>query len=160
AAESGVANTVDPLAGSYFVGALPGEMERGVREYCGRIAALGGVLPASAEGFFQGEIADAGYEQQPHVESRGQSIVGVDEYVMEEEQPVPILKIGPEIQAKQLERLARVKRERDGARVQAALEEVRRVAATDENLLPPILEAVKAYATLGEIVDVLRSVFG
>ena len=86
--------------------------------------------------------------------------MGVNEYVMEEEQPVPILKIGPEIQAKQLERLARVKRERDGARVQAALEEVRRVAATDENLLPPILEAVKAYATLGEIVDVLRSVFG
>ena len=160
AEESGVANTVDPLAGSYFVEALTDEMEKGVREYFRRIDELGGVIPAIEKGFFQREIADAAYEYQQRVESKEQIIVGVNEYVMEEEQPVPILKIGPEIQAKQLERLARVKRERDGARVQAALEEVRRVAATDENLLPPILEAVKAYATLGEIVDVLRSVFG
>ena len=160
AEESGVANTVDPLAGSYFVEALTDEMEKGVREYFRRIDELGGVIPAIEKGFFQREIADAAYEYQQRVESKEQIIVGVNEYVMEEEPPVPILKIGPEIQAKQLERLARVKRERDGARVQAALEEVRRVAATDENLLPPILEAVKAYATLGEIVDVLRSVFG
>jgi len=160
AEESGVANTVDPLAGSYFVESLTNQMEAGVWEYFRRIDELGGVIPAIEQGFFQREIADAAYDYQRRVESREQIIVGVNEYVMEEETPVPILTIGPEIQAKQLERLARVKRERDNARVQAALAEVRRVAAGDGNLMSPILDAVRAYATLGEIVDELREVFG
>ena len=129
-------------------------------EYFRRIDELGGVIPAIEQGFFQREIADAAYDYQRRVESGEQIIVGVNEYVMEEETPVPILKIGPEIQAKQLERLARVKRNADNARVQAALAEVRRVAAGDGNLMPPILDAVRAYATLGEIVDELRAVFG
>lgn len=160
AEESGVANTVDPLAGSYFVESLTNDMEAGVWDYFRRIDELGGVIPAIEQGFFQREIADASYEYQRRVESREQIIVGVNEYVMDEETPIPILKIGPEIQAKQLARLARVKQQRDEARVRAALAEVRRVAAGDGNLMPPILDAVRAYATLGEIVDELRAVFG
>ncbi len=160
AEESGVANTVDPLAGSYYVESLTNEMEAGVWDYFRRIDELGGVIPAIEQGFFQREIADAAYEYQQRVESREQIVVGVNEYVMEETAQVPILRIGPDIQKKQLERLARVKQTRDNTRVQAALAEVRRVAAGNGNLVPPILEAVRAYATLGEIVDELRAVFG
>ena len=160
AEESGVANTVDPLAGSYFVEALTNEMEAGVWDYFRRIDELGGVIPAIEQGFFQREIADAAYEYQRRVESGEQIIVGVNEYVMEEETPDPDFEDRPGDQAKQRERLARVKRERDAGRVRAALAEVRRVAAGDGNLMPPILEAVRAYATLGEIVDELRAVFG
>lgn len=160
AEESGVANTVDPLAGSYFVESLTNEMEAGVWEYFRRIDELGGVIPAIEQGFFQREIADAAYEYQQRVESGEQIIVGVNGYVMDEETPIPILKIGPEIEAKQRERLAEVKRRRDQARVRETLAEVRRTAAGDGNLMPPILDAVRAYATLGEIVDELRAVFG
>jgi methylmalonyl-CoA mutase N-terminal domain len=160
AEESGVANTVDPLAGSYYVEALTNEMEQGVWEYFRRIDELGGVIPAIEQGFFQREIAEAAYRYQQRVESKQQIIVGVNEYLTEETAPVPILKIGAEIQRKQLERLARVKATRDNRRVRAALAEVRRVAAQGGNLVPPVLEAVKAYATLGEVVDELRAVFG
>jgi len=155
-----VANTVDPLAGSYYVEALTNEMEQGVWEYFRRIDELGGVIPAIEQGFFQREIAEAAYRYQQRVESKQQIIVGVNEYLTEETAPVPILKIGAEIQRKQLERLARVKATRDNRRVRAALAEVRRVAAQGGNLVPPVLEAVKAYATLGEVVDELRAVFG
>jgi len=160
AEESGVANTVDPLGGSYFVEALTNQMERGVWDYFRRIDELGGVIPAIEQGFFQREIADAAYEYQRRIESGEQIIVGVNAYTIEEETPIPILKIGPEIEAKQRERLARVRRERNAARVNAALAEVRRAAQDGDNLVPPILEAVKAYATLGEIIDELRGVFG
>ncbi|REJ36848.1 MAG: methylmalonyl-CoA mutase [Bacillota bacterium] len=160
AEESGVANTVDPLGGSYFVEALTNQMERGVWDYFRRIDELGGVIPAIEQGFFQREIADAAYEYQRRIESGEQIIVGVNAYTIEEETPIPILKIGPEIEAKQRERLARVRRERNAARVKAALAEVRRAAQDGDNLVPPILEAVKAYATLGEIIDELRGVFG
>ncbi|MFS8542358.1 MAG: methylmalonyl-CoA mutase family protein, partial [Limnochordales bacterium] len=158
--ESGVANTPDPLGGSYFVEALTNQMEEGVWDYFRRIDELGGVIPAIEKGFFQREIADAAYEYQRRVESGEQIIVGVNAYTIEEETPIPILKIGPEIEAKQRERLARVRRERDAGRVRAALARVREAAASTENLVPPILEAVRAYATLGEIVDELRAVFG
>ncbi|HLT57871.1 MAG TPA: methylmalonyl-CoA mutase family protein [Limnochordales bacterium] len=158
--ESGVANTPDPLGGSYFVEALTNQMEEGVWDYFRRIDELGGVIPAIEKGFFQREIADAAYEYQRRVESGEQIIVGVNAYTIDEETPIPILKIGPEIEAKQRERLARVRRERDAGRVRAALARVREAAASTENLVPPILEAVRAYATLGEIVDELRAVFG
>jgi len=160
AEESGVANTVDPLGGSYFVEALTNQMERGVWDYFRRIDELGGVIPAIEQGFFQREIADAAYEYQRRIESGEQIIVGVNAYTIEEETPIPILKIGPEIEAKQRERLARVRRERNAARVKETLAEVRRAAQDGDNLVPPILEAVKAYATLGEIIDELRGVFG
>lgn len=160
AEESGVANTVDPLGGSYFVEALTNQMERGVWDYFRRIDELGGVIPAIEQGFFQREIADAAYEYQRRIESGEQIIVGVNAYTIEEETPIPILKIGPEIEAKQRERLARVRRERNATRVKETLAEVRRAAQDGDNLVPPILEAVKAYATLGEIIDELRGVFG
>ncbi|HEY8497245.1 MAG TPA: methylmalonyl-CoA mutase family protein [Limnochordales bacterium] len=160
AEESGVANTVDPLGGSYFVEALTNQMEQGVWDYFRRIDELGGVIPAIEQGFFQREIADAAYEYQRRIESGEQIIVGVNAYTIEEETPIPILKIGPEIEAKQRERLARVRRERNATRVKETLAEVRRAAQEGDNLVPPILEAVKAYATLGEIIDELRGVFG
>lgn len=160
AEESGVTNTVDPLGGSYFVESLTDEMERGVYDYFRRIDELGGVIPAIEQGFFQREIADASYEYQQRVESKEQIIVGVNEYVAEEETPVPILKIGPEIEAKQLERLREVKARRDDGAVRAALDKVRATAQGPDNLLPPILDAVRAYATLEEIVDELKAVFG
>ena len=160
AEESGVANTPDPLGGSYFVEALTTQMEQGVWDYFRRIDELGGVIPAIEQGFFQREIADAAYEYQRRVESGEQIIVGVNAYTMEEDTAIPILKIGPEIEAKQRERVARVRRERNNARVREALARVREAAAGTENLVPPILDAVRAYATLGEIVDELRAVFG
>ncbi len=160
AEESGVANTVDPLAGSYFVEALTNQMEQGVWEYFRRIDELGGVIPAIEQGFFQREIADAAYEYQRRVESGEQIIVGVNAYTIDEETPIPILKIGPEIEAKQRERVARVRRERNAERVRETLAAVRDAAAGGANLVPPILDAVRAYATLGEIVDELRAVFG
>ena len=160
AEESGVANTPDPLGGSYFVEALTNQMEQGVWDYFRRIDELGGVIPAIEQGFFQREIADAAYEYQRRVESGEQIIVGVNAYTIEEETPIPILKIGPEIEAKQRERVARVRRERNNAQVRQALARVREAAAGTENLVPPILDAVRAYATLGEIVDELRAVFG
>lgn len=160
AEESGVANTPDPLGGSYFVEALTNQMEEGVWDYFRRIDALGGVIPAIEQGFFQREIADAAYEYQRRVETGEQIIVGVNAFTIEEDTPIPILKIGPEIEAKQRERVARVRRERDAARVQQALARVREAAAGTDNLVPPILDAVRAYATLGEIVDELRTVFG
>src|SRR5690606_36733105 len=117
-------------------------------------------FPAIEQGFFQQKIADAAYEYQRRIESGEQIIVGVNAYTIEEETPIPILIIGPEIEAKQRERLARVRRERNATRVKETLAEVRRAAQEGDNLVPPILEAVKAYATLGEIIDELRGVFG
>lgn len=160
AEESGVTNTVDPLGGSYFVEALTDEMERGVYDYFRRIDDLGGVIPAIEQGFFQREIADASYEYQQRIESKEQIIVGVNEYTVAEEPPVPILKIGPEIEQKQLERLRDVKARRDGDAVRAALQKVRATAEGTGNLMAPILDAVRAYATLEEIVDELKAVFG
>lgn len=160
AEESGVANTVDPLGGSYFVESLTNEMEAGVNDYFRRIDELGGVIPAIEQGFFQREIADASYEFQQRVESKEQIVVGVNEYTLADEEPVPILKIGPEIEAKQLQRLRDVQAQRNDGRVRAALDRVRATAKGSDNLLPPILDAVREYATLGEIIDELRAVFG
>ncbi|OUM98064.1 MAG: methylmalonyl-CoA mutase [Firmicutes bacterium ZCTH02-B6] len=160
AEESGVANVIDPLGGSYYVESMTNQMEEGVWDYFRRIDELGGVIPAIEQGYFQREIAEAAYDYQRRIESGEQIIVGVNAYTIDEETPIPILKIGPEIEAKQRERLARVRRDRNAARVRETLNEVRRAAQDGANLVPPILEAVKAYATLGEIIDELRSVFG
>ncbi|MBO8141257.1 MAG: methylmalonyl-CoA mutase family protein [Firmicutes bacterium] len=160
AEESGVANTPDPLGGSYFVESLTNQMEEGVRQYFRRIDELGGVIPALEQGFFQREIAEAAYAYQQRVESGEQVVVGVNAHTVAEETPVSILRIGPEIEAKQRQRLARVRARRDEEQVRRALASVRHAAAGPGNLVPPVLEAVKAYATLGEIVDELRAVFG
>ncbi|MGI8588608.1 MAG: acyl-CoA mutase large subunit family protein [Chloroflexia bacterium] len=160
AEESGVINTVDPLGGSYFVEALTNEMERQAYEYFERIKELGGVIPAIEAHFFQDEIARASYEYQQEVDAGRKTVVGVNKHVIEEEIEIPILAMDPEGEARQLGRLARIRRERDPARHAAALARVRETAQGTANLMPALIEASHAYATLGEITEVLRGVYG
>ncbi|MFQ3611634.1 MAG: methylmalonyl-CoA mutase family protein [Fimbriimonadales bacterium] len=161
AEESGVTNTVDPLGGAYFVEWMTDKMEEGAREYFERIEQEGGVIPAIRSGFFQQEIADSAYRFQKRVEERDFIWVGVNEYQMAEE-PIPfrILKIHSEAHEKQVKRLADLRRRRDNRAVSQALRDLQQKARAEENLMVPILEAVKAYATLGEIVNALKEVYG
>jgi methylmalonyl-CoA mutase N-terminal domain/subunit len=158
--ESGVANTVDPLGGSYFVEALTNRLEEEAYEYFRRIDALGGVIPALEAGFFQREIAEAAYRYQYEVDSGQRIIVGVNEYVAEEPLSIPLLQMDPRGYERQCARLARVRAEREGERVGQALRALETAAKGKANLMPFILDAVRAYATLGEIMGVLRRVFG
>jgi methylmalonyl-CoA mutase N-terminal domain/subunit len=158
--ESGVVNSIDPLAGSYFIEALTNEMEYKANEYFEKIEQLGGVIPAIEKGFFQQEIANAAYLYQKEIEERIRTIVGVNEYGKDEKIEIPLLQIGEEVAKRQIDRLQQVKKERDNEAVKIALEKVRKAAEGTDNLMPPILEAVKAYASVGEICDVLRVVFG
>ena len=160
ASESGVVNTVDPLGGSYFVEALTDQTEEAAMDYINRIDALGGVLACIQNGFFQREIAESAYRYQQEVDTHKRTIVGVNDYLMEEEIRVPTLYIDRVGEMAHLERLKRVRKERDQDAVKCALDELRRVAEGTENTMPAIIEAVKTYATLGEIMDVFRSVFG
>lgn len=161
AEESGVANTVDPLGGSYFVEALTNRMEAEAQRYFRRIAGLGGVVAAIEKGFFQREIAESAYRYQQMVQSGEMTVVGVNKYTLAEERPIPLLRIGPEVERRQVERLQALRRERDNTRVRETLADLRAAAADqDAPLMPAILDAVRAYATLGEIVGVLREVFG
>jgi methylmalonyl-CoA mutase N-terminal domain/subunit len=158
--ESGVTNTVDPLGGSYFVERLTNDMERGASDYFEKIDALGGMVAAIERGFPQREIAEAAYRYQQAVDRRDKVIVGVNGYVAEEEAPLPILQIDESVARQQTERLAELRRTRDNRRVTQALKDVEAVARGEKNTMPYILEAVRAYATLGEICDTLRQVFG
>ncbi|MEM2439925.1 MAG: methylmalonyl-CoA mutase family protein, partial [Candidatus Bathyarchaeia archaeon] len=159
--ESGVANTVDPLAGSYYVEALTNEMEEKAMEYIEKVDEMGGAIAAIERGFFQREIADAAYRYQREIEEKKRILVGVNEYVLEGEKcPVKLLRVDPSVEKKQIERLQKLRRERDNRKVKEALEKLHYAAAKDENLMPTIIEAVKAYATLGEVMDVLRKVYG
>ena len=160
ASESGVVNTVDPLGGSYFVEALTDQTEQATMDYLNQIEALGGVMACIQNGFFQREIAESAYRYQQEIDQHKRTIVGVNDYIMEEEIKVPTLYIDRVGERAQIERLQRVRRERDQAAVKRALDNLRRVAEGTENTMPAIIEAVKAYATLGEIMDVFRSVFG
>ena len=160
ASESGVVNTVDPLGGSYFVEALTDQTEEAAMDYINRVDALGGVLACIQNGFFQSEIAESAYRYQQEVDTHKRTIVGVNDYLMEEEIKVPTLYIDRVGEMAHLERLKRVRKERDQDAVKCALDELRRVAEGTENTMPAIIEAVKTYATLGEIMDVFRSVFG
>ncbi|HXX79778.1 MAG TPA: methylmalonyl-CoA mutase family protein, partial [Ktedonobacteraceae bacterium] len=160
ASESGVVNTVDPLGGSYFVERLTDETEQAAMDYLNRIDALGGVLACIQNGFFQREIAESAYRYQQEIDQQKRTIVGVNDYVVEEEIKVPTLYIDRVAEMGHLERLSRVRRERDNSAVKRSLENLRRVAEGTENTMPAIIEAVKTYATLGEIMDIFRSVFG
>ena len=161
AEESGVTNTIDPLGGSYCIEALTNLLENEANAYFERVEALGGVVPAIEQGFFQREIADAAYRYQRQVEKGEKTVVGVNKYVESgEDLAMALLKIDPAVQEQQIARLQRTKRERDGGRVQEALAQLRRAAQGDDNLMPPILDAVRAYASLGEVMGVLREVFG
>jgi methylmalonyl-CoA mutase, N-terminal domain len=158
--ESGVVNTVDPLGGSYFVEELTNQTEQATMDYLNRIDALGGVLACVQNGFFQREIAESAYRYQQEIDQHKRVIVGVNDYIMEEQIKVPTLYVDYEGQRAHLERLNRVRRERDQAAVKRALENLHRVAEGTENTMPAIIEAVRAYATLGEIMNVFRTVFG
>jgi len=160
AEESGVTNTVDPLGGSYFVEALTDKMERDAMDYIERIDAMGGVVAAIDRGFQQKEIADASYRYQQQVDEKSKTIVGVNKFSMEKGELPPLLRVGDEVGREQLERLAKVKATRDNARVEACLAQLRSNAASGENLLPPMLDAVRAYATVGEVSAALVPVFG
>ncbi len=158
--ESGVVNTVDPLGGSYFVEKLTDETERAAMRYIEQIESLGGVLACIQNGFFQREIAESAYRYQQEIDAHRRTIVGINDYVVDEEIKVPTLYVDYEGQRKHLERLDRVRRERDNAATQRALEALRRACEGSENTMPAILEAVRTYATLGEIMGVFRAVFG
>jgi methylmalonyl-CoA mutase, N-terminal domain len=158
--ESGVTNTVDPLGGSFFVEKLTDDTERAVRDYFERLDAMGGAIPAIEAGFFQKEIADSADRYQREVDSGRRVVVGVNQYRGDEPISIPLLKMDPEGEKKQLARLERVRRERNNAEVRRRLLELRRAAASEENTMPYIVEAVRAYATLGEIVQQFREQFG
>ena len=159
--ESGAVNTIDPLGGSFHVEGLTNTLEAQAYEYFDRIDALGGVIPAIKENFFQREIAEASYRYQSEVESGKRVIVGVNRYILDDEEPIPILKIDPALEQKQIDRLAGVKAGRDSAKVEARLAAVKEAAAKEGvNLMPPIIDASRDYVTLGEMCDALRDVWG
>jgi methylmalonyl-CoA mutase, N-terminal domain len=157
--ESGVTNTADPLGGSYFVETLTDEMEHGARDYIARIDALGGMVPAIQHGFPQREIADAAYRFQLAVDRREKIIVGANDYLVDEK-PIETLHIDESVARQQADRLRKLRSERSRGEVLRRLDSLRSAAAGTENLMPYLFEAVKAYATLGEICDALREPFG
>ncbi len=158
--ETGVADTVDPLAGSYFVESLTEEIHNRAKEYIEKIDAMGGAAAAIEKGFIQKEIQDSAYTYQREIEKDERVVVGLNRFQAEEEKPSNLLRVDPAVRVSQIERLQKLRQEREGEAVQRSLAELKKAAQGDGNLMGPILEAVKAYATLGEICDVLREVFG
>jgi methylmalonyl-CoA mutase, N-terminal domain len=158
--ETGVPNTIDPVAGSYAIEHLTNEIETGAIAYIEKIDSMGGMLGAVESGFVQAEIQKAAYEYQRAVETHDQIVVGVNEFTADNEREIPTLRIDANIERSQVERLHALRAKRDSARTQAALAELSRRAATSENLLPAVLASVEAYATVGEISDALRRIFG
>jgi len=151
---------VDPLGGAWFIEDLTNRMEKEARTYIDRIDEMGGMVSAIEKGYPQREIAASAYRFQRQLEADERIMVGVNKYVTTQESNIPLLKIDEAVQRRQMDNLARVKAERDAARVVKALEGVRAAAASSGNLMPPIIEAAKAYCTEQEICDVLREVLG
>ncbi|MDO8568726.1 MAG: methylmalonyl-CoA mutase family protein, partial [Dehalococcoidales bacterium] len=158
--ESGSADTIDPLGGSYYIESLTGQIESQAMKYLDEIDRMGGALKAIELGYIQKEIAKSAYEYQKAVDSGEQVIVGVNQFRVDDEPKPQILEIGDEIEQSQVARLKKLKAERDNHRVKAVLDKVRDVAKSDENIMPVLIEAVKIYATVGEISGALRDVFG
>ncbi|BBJ28880.1 methylmalonyl-CoA mutase [Athalassotoga saccharophila] len=158
--ESGVTKTVDPLGGSYYVEALTDEIEKKAFEYIKHIDEIGGMINAIESGYVQQEISNSAYEYQKAIESKDQIIVGVNEFVIEEKNPRKTLKIDDALEIKQIEKLREMKSKRDNKAVKEKLDNLERSAKTSENLMYPIIDAVKVYATVGEISNTLRKVFG
>jgi methylmalonyl-CoA mutase N-terminal domain/subunit len=158
--ESGVANTVDPLGGSYFVEALTHDMEEGARAYFDQIDRMGGMVEAIERGYPQKEIAEASYQFQQAVERREKIVVGVNDFVQADEKPIEILYIDDSTAQRQLERLSDLKRTRDHDRVRRTLDALRQGAKGTANTMPLLLDCVRAYATVGEMCDALRDVWG
>lgn len=160
AEETGVTNSVDPLGGSYFLEALTDKVESQVYEYFDKIDDLGGVLPAIDQGFFQGEISDSAYRYQREIDQQVRTVIGVNAYKDQKDPEIPLLVIDPEGYQNQVERLEKLKKERDSGRAGQTLDQLRIACQGTENTMPYILEAVHAYATLGEITQVMKDVFG
>ena len=160
AEETGVANVVDPLGGAWFIEDLTNRMEKEAREYIARIDEMGGMVSAIEKGYPQREIAASAYRFQRQLEANERIMVGVNKYETTQQSNIPLLKVDEEVQRRQMDNLRRVKAERDATRVAKALEAVRGAAASSANLMPPIIEAAKAYCTEQEICDVLRAVLG
>ena len=158
--ETGVANTIDPVAGSYAIEKLTNEIESAAQDYIAKIDAMGGMLRAIEAGYVQQEIQKSAYEYQRAVERGEQVVVGVNRFQTDHERPIPTLQIDPEIERTQIARLQALRARRDAAKSRAALDEIERRARSNENLMPAILAAVEAYATVGEISDALRRAFG
>ncbi len=158
--ESGVAETVDPLAGSYYVESLTDRIEKEVLQYIKRIDDLGGAVKAIEQGYIQQEIQDSAYAWQMDVENGERIIVGLNKFQVKENPPQGLLRVDPAVGERQKQKLAALKAGRDQKAVDSALASLRNVARSSDNLMPPILEAVRAYATLGEICGVLREEFG
>jgi methylmalonyl-CoA mutase N-terminal domain/subunit len=160
AEESGVINSVDPLGGSYFLETLTDKMEAQTYEYFDRIESLGGVLPALERGFFQGEISDSAYRYQREIDQGIRNVIGVNVHKDDKDPEIPLLRIDPEGFQNQVSRIEQLKSERDSGKVGQTLDRLRVACQGTENTMPYILEAVHAYATLGEIIDVMKDVFG
>ncbi|MFX1481754.1 MAG: methylmalonyl-CoA mutase [Promethearchaeota archaeon] len=159
--ESGAANTIDPLAGSYYVEALTNEMEEEAYKYFDKVAALGGVVEAIEKGFFQREIAEASYRYQKEVDSGTRKIVGVNDFVREDEKiTIPVLKIDADVEKRQIERTQNIRKTRDNKKVDEALDGLRKASEGEDNVMPHIVRAVREYATIGEIFQVWRDLWG
>jgi methylmalonyl-CoA mutase N-terminal domain/subunit len=158
--ESGAAETPDPLAGSYYVESLTNRVEAEALAYLKRVDELGGAVKAIEQGYVQQEIQDSAYAYQMEIEKGDRVVVGLNKFQIQEPKPTGLLRVDPAVGEAQVAKLRELRSRRDGAKVKAALAELERTAKGDANLMPPILEAVRAYATLGEICDVLRGVFG
>jgi methylmalonyl-CoA mutase N-terminal domain/subunit len=158
--ETGVADTVDPLGGSYYVESLTREIYKRAQEYIKKIDEMGGAVEAVEQGFIQREIQDSAYKYQREIEKEERIVVGVNRFQTQEEKPANLLRVDPDVRVGQIEQLKRLKSERDNKKVKQALVDLRTGAEGSDNLMPLILDAVKAYGTLGEICDVLRGVFG
>jgi methylmalonyl-CoA mutase N-terminal domain/subunit len=159
--ETGVANTTDPLGGSYYLEHLTNELERQAYEYFDRIEQIGGVVEAIKQNFFQREIAEAAFRYQSEVEAERRVVVGVNRYQHEDEAPPAILKIDPALESRQIARVQWLRARRDASGVETALGELKRAAARDDvNLLPVIVDAARADVTMGEMCDAFREVWG
>ena len=158
--ESGVANTIDPFAGSYYVELLTNQIEEGARELLTRIESVGGTLAAIEQGYIQRQVQESAYKAQLAVDAGDAIVVGVNKYTTDERSSIEVFQVDPELEVQQVHRVQKVRASRDAGRCRASLDSVRSAAGSADNLVPPIIAAVEARATVGEIADTLRSVFG
>jgi methylmalonyl-CoA mutase N-terminal domain/subunit len=158
--ESGTTDTVDPIAGSYYVEALTNEIEQQANDYIEKIDDMGGAVVATEKGYMQREIVESAYKNQREVEKKEKVIVGVNEFTIDEKIALKTLRVDPAVEKQQIEKLNALKHRRNKRKMETAIEKLRNAAEKEENVMPPVLEAVKAYATLGEICDALRSIYG
>ena len=158
--ESGVAETIDPLAGSYYLEELTREIEQRAEAYIKKIDDMGGAPAAIEQGYIQREIQDSAYQYQREIEKGDRVVVGINRFQVQEDRPSNLLRVDPAVRVSQIEKLKKLKSERDDSKVKRTLVQLKQAAEGTDNLMPPILDAVRGYATLGEICDVLREVFG